>query len=60
MHDISECPLSSETRESQKASVCSVAIVSPWLCVPPVGGNSRLVAVIATDFFGVNIATAYI
>ena len=34
--------------------VCSVAIVSLWLCVPPVGGNSPLVAVIATEFFSVN------
>ena len=34
--------------------MCSVAIVSLWLCVPPVGGNSPLVAIFATDFFCVN------
>ena len=35
-------------------SVCSVAIVGLWLCVPSVSGNSPLVAAFATDFFGVN------
>ena len=41
-------------KPGRKASVCSVAIVSLWLCVPPVGGNSRLVAVFAISFFDVN------
>ena len=42
-------------KPGRKASVCSVAIVSLWLCVPPVGGNSRLVAVFAI----VSMVTAY-
>ena len=41
-------------RPGRKASVCSVAIVGLWLCVPSVSGNSPLVAAFATDFFGVN------
>ena len=41
-------------KPGRKASVCSVAIVSLWLCVPPVGGNSRLVAIFGIDFFDVN------
>ena len=41
-------------KPGQKVSVCPVATVGLCLCLPPVGGNSRFVAVISTDFFGVN------
>ena len=41
-------------KPGQKASVCSVAIVGLCLGLPPVSGNSRFVAVIATNYFGVN------
>ena len=40
--------------------MCSVAIVSLWLCVPSVGGKSRLVAGITTDCFGVNSHCVFI
>ena len=48
-----------QTKALGKGKVCSAAIGNLWLCVPLVSGNSRLVAGIDTDIFGVNSHCVY-